>query len=155
MKIGWGCDHAGVELKNKLMEYMQEKGCENVDYGNYDAKDRDDDYPLYGRKVAEAVMKGEVEKGVCICGTGIGISMAASKVPGIRAAHCSDPYSARMASLHNNAHIICFGARVVGLDLAKMILDEFFGTKYEGGRHQRRLDMIRETEEYYREDCNK
>ena len=155
MKLGWGSDHAGVELKNKLMEYMAEKGCENVDYGNYDVNDRDDDYPEFGRKVAEAVKDGEVEQGVLICGTGIGISLAANKVPGIRAAHCSEPYSARMAKQHNNAQIICFGARVVGLDLAKMILDEFFGNEYLGGRHERRVQQIADIEKYYKENPGK
>ena len=151
MIIGWGSDHAGVELKNKLIEYMAEKGYENIDSGNYDLNDRDDDYPVYGRKVAEAIHTGEADMGVLICGTGIGISITANKVPGIRAAHCSEPYSARMAKQHNNANIIAFGARVVGLDLAKMILDEFFGNEYLGGRHQRRVDAIMETEKYYRE----
>ena len=155
MKIGWGSDHAGVALKNQLMDYMKEKGYEVVDYGNYDANDRTDDYPVYGRKLAEAVASGEVDKGVGICGTGIGISLAANKVAGIRAAVCSEPYSAKMAALHNNAQIICFGARVVGLDLAKMILDTFFGTEFEGGRHQRRVDMIMDTEKYYRENPDK
>ncbi|MBQ6470032.1 MAG: ribose 5-phosphate isomerase B [Lachnospiraceae bacterium] len=149
MKIGWGSDHAGVVLKRELMAYMEEKGYENVDYGNYDENDRADDYPEFGRKVGEAVAAGEVEQGVLICGTGIGISLTANKVPGIRAAVCSEPYSAHMAKLHNNANIIAFGARVVGRDLAKMILDEFFDTEFEGGRHQRRVDQIMATEAFY------
>ena len=149
MKIGWGSDHAGVQLKKELMSYMEEKGYENVDYGNYDENDRDDDYPEFGRKVGEAVAAGEVEQGVLICGTGIGISLTANKVPGIRAAVCSEPYSAGMAKKHNNANIIAFGARVVGRDLAKMILDEFFGNEFEGGRHERRVNQILEVEEKY------
>ena len=150
-KIGWGSDHAGVGLKKELMAYMEEKGYENVDYGNYDENDRDDDYPDFGRVAAEAVAKGEVDEGVLICGTGIGISLVANKVPGIRAAVCSEPYSARMAKCHNNANIIAFGARVVGRDLAKMILDAFFDNAFEGGRHERRVNKIMETEQYYKE----
>ncbi|MGI6020381.1 MAG: ribose 5-phosphate isomerase B [Lachnospiraceae bacterium] len=155
MKIGWGSDHAGVVLKRQLMEYMASKGYENVDYGNYDENDRDDDYPEFGRKVAEAVKDGEVENGVLICGTGIGISLAANKVPGIRCAHCSEPFSAKMAKEHNNANIIAFGARVVGLDISKMILDEFFDSEFQGGRHSRRIEQIMEIEKYYRENPEK
>ena len=149
MKIGWGSDHAGVALKKELMAYMEEKGYENVDYGNYDENGRDDDYPEFGRKVGEAVAAGEVEQGVLICGTGIGISLAANKVPGVRAAVCSEPYSARMTKRHNDANIIAFGARVGGRDLAKMILDEFFGNEFEGGRHERRVNQMREIEACY------
>ena len=150
MKIGWGSDHAGVVLKRELMAYMEEKGYENVDYGNYDENDRTDDYPEFGRKVGEAVAAGEVEQGVLICGTGIGISLTANKVPGIRAAVCSEPYSARMAKQHNNANIVAFGSRVVGREVAKMILDEFFNNEFLGERHQRRVDMIMQTESDYR-----
>ena len=121
MKVGFGCDHTAIDLKKELMEYMTEKGYECVDYGAYDAKVRVD-YPDQGQKVAEAIIAGEVEKGVLICGTGIGISLAANKVPGIRAAVCSEPYSAEMTVRHNNAQIIAFGARVVGNELAKKIL---------------------------------
>lgn len=124
MKVGFGCDHTAIDLKKELMEYMTEKGYECVDYGAYDAKVRVD-YPDQGQKVAEAIIAGEVEKGVLICGTGIGISLAANKVPGIRAAVCSEPYSAEMTVRHNNAQIIAFGARVVGNELAKKILDAF------------------------------
>ena len=131
------------------MAYMEEKGYENVDYGNYDENDRDDDYPEFGRKVGEAVMRGEVDQGVLICGTGIGISLTANKVPGIRAAVCSEPYSASMAKKHNNANIIAFGARVVGRDLAKMILDAFFDNEFEGGRHARRVAQMMQVETDY------
>ena len=120
MKVGFGCDHTAIDLKKELMEYMTEKGYECVDYGAYDASVRVD-YPDQGQKVAEAIIAGEVEKGVLICGTGIGISLAANKVPGIRAAVCSEPYSAEMTVRHNNAQIIAFGARVVGDELAKKI----------------------------------
>ena len=100
------------------------------------------DYPIYGKKVAEAVASGECELGILICGTGIGISLAANKVKGIRAAVCSEPYSARLTRQHNNANIIAFGARVVGESVAEMIVDEFLSAEYEGGRHQNRIDMI-------------
>lgn len=148
MKIGFGNDHTGVDLKKELMVYMQEKGYECVDYGT-DSYDRGDDYPIPGRAVAEAMKRAEVDQGILICGTGVGISLAANKVPGIRACVCSEPYSAKMAKMHNNANIIAFGARVVGSELAKMILDEFFGTEFEGGRHQRRVDMITQIEKDY------
>lgn len=149
MKVGFGSDHAGVELKLTLMEYLKEKGYECVDYGNYDANDRNDDYPVYGRKTAEAVMRGEVDKGVVICGTGVGISLAANKVPGIRCCVCSEPYSARMSVEHNNANMLSMGARVIGRELAKTIVDAFFGATFEGGRHARRVEMITDIEETY------
>ena len=148
MKVGFGCDHTAINLKKELMEYMTETGYECVDYGAYDASVRVD-YPDQGQKVAEAIIAGEVEKGVLICGTGIGISLAANKVPGIRAAVCSEPYSAEMTVRHNNAQIIAFGARVVGDELAKKILDAFFGAKFEGGRHAERVQKIIEIEKKY------
>lgn len=149
MKVGFGSDHAGIELKLFLMEHLKERGYECVDYGNYDPNDRGDDYPEPGRKVGEAVASGEVEKGVLICGTGLGISLAANKVPGIRAAVCSEPFTASMAVCHNNCQIISMGARVVGRELAKMIVDTFFDAKFEGGRHQNRVDMIMQIEKDY------
>ena len=152
MKIGFGCDHAAIDLKNELMAYMKEKGYECVDYGtNYDAQGEiiKCDYPQKGEEVGKAVAGKEVDYGVLICGTGIGISMSANKVPGVRAAVCSEPYSARLTKQHNDANIIAFGARVVGSELAKMILDEFFSATFEGGRHQRRVDMITEIEKMY------
>lgn len=148
MKIGFGCDHTAIELKQTLMEHLREKGYECVDYGAHDPA-VSVDYPEYGLKVAEAIMRGEVEKGVLICGTGIGISLAANKVPGIRAAVCSEPYSAKLTAEHNDANIIAMGARVVGPELAKMIVDEFFGAKFMGGRHQTRVDMITDIEKKY------
>lgn len=152
MKIGFGCDHAAIDLKNELVEYMTEKGYECVDYGT----DYDDngeiikcDYPRKGQEVGEALVAGEIEYGVLMCGTGIGISMAANKVPGVRAAVCSEPYSAKLTKMHNDSNIIAFGARVVGSELAKMILDEFFGAEFEGGRHKTRVDMIADVEAKY------
>jgi len=148
MKVGFGCDHTAIDLKKEMMEYMTAKGYECVDYGAYDAAKRVD-YPDQGLKVAEAIKAGEIEKGVLICGTGIGISLAANKVPGIRAAVCSEPYSASMATKHNAAQIVAFGARVVGNELAKTILDAFFDNQFEGGRHAERVQKICDIETKY------
>lgn len=138
MKIGFGSDHAAIELKDALLAHLKERGYECVDFGAYDPEAKCD-YPVQGLKVAEAIASGEVDKGVLVCGTGIGISLAANKVPGIRAAVCSEPYSARLSVQHNNANIIAMGARVVGSELGKMIVDEFFDAKFEGGRHAVRV----------------
>ncbi len=147
MKVGFGSDHAGIELKLFLMEHLKEKGYECTDFGNYDPNDRGDDYPEPGRKVAEAIAAGQCDKGVLICGTGLGISLAANKVKGIRACVCSEPYTASMSVRHNNCQILSMGARVVGRELALMILDTFFNSEFEGGRHQKRVDMIMAIEE--------
>ncbi|MBQ9388408.1 MAG: ribose 5-phosphate isomerase B [Lachnospiraceae bacterium] len=148
MIIGFGCDHAGLELKKELMEYLASKGHECIDYSPLKEGEKSD-YPIAGRAVGEAVAAGEVEKGVLVCGTGIGISLTANKVPGVRAAVCSEPFSARMSVCHNDANIIAVGARVIGVELAKMIVDEFFSAGFEGGRHQTRVDMIKATEDNY------
>ena len=147
MRIGVGNDHAVVELREIIIKYLKNAGHEVFEFG---AKEGEKcEYPVPGRDVAEAIAAGKLDKGVLICGPGIGISLAANKVPGIRAAVCSEPYSAKMAALHNNAQIIAFGARVVGSEMAKMIVDTFLSTEYEGGRHQNRLDIITEIEEKY------
>ena len=140
MKIAIGNDHVAVAMKNHIVKYLQDKGHEPVNFGT-DSSERCD-YPVYGKKVADAVASGACERGILICGTGIGISLAANKVKGIRAAVCSEAYSARLTRQHNNANIIAFGARVVGEATAEMIVDEFINTEYEGGRHQQRIDMI-------------
>lgn len=145
MKIGIGNDHAAFELKNTIKAYLESHGHEVVDYGSYSAERCD--YPVFGEKVALAVRSGEVERGVLICGTGVGISIAANKVRGIRAAVCSEPFTAQMVRRHNDAQIIAFGARVVGVDMAKMIVDSFLGAEFEGGRHQNRIDLIAAIEE--------
>lgn len=145
MKIGFANDHVAVSLKKQLKEYLESKGYECIDYGT-NSEERTD-YPIYGKKVALAIKNKEIDKGVLICGTGVGISLSANKVKGIRAAVCSEPYTAKLSVEHNNANIIAFGARVVGLDLAKMILDSFLESKFESGRHQKRIDMIKEIEE--------
>lgn len=146
MKIGIGNDHVAVEMKNQISSYIKEKyGYEVVNYGT-DSTERFD-YPISGEKVANAVVSGEVDKGIVICGTGVGISLAANKVNGIRCVTCSEPYSARLSKEHNNTNMLAFGARVVGVELAKMIVDEWLNAKFEGGRHQTRIDMIKKIED--------
>lgn len=140
MKIAMGNDHAAVEMKQEIMAYLQEKGYEVLNLGTDSSESCD--YPLYGEKVGQAVASGEADLGIAICGTGIGISLAANKVPGIRAAVCSEPYSAKLSRMHNDTNVLCFGARVVGTELAKMIVDEWLSAEFLGGRHQRRVDMI-------------
>ena len=145
MRIGIGNDHAAVDMKNEIMAYLESKGYEMVNFGT-DSKERFD-YPVAGYKVGKAVASGEVDCGICICGTGIGISLAANKVKGVRAATVSESYSARLTKNHNDANIICFGSRVVGVEVAKDIVDAWLNAEYEGGRHQRRIDMLTEIEE--------
>lgn len=142
MKIGIGNDHAAVDLKNTIVEYLKSRNIEVVDFGTNEKTSTD--YPKYGRKVANAVVNGEIDGGILICGTGVGISLAANKVKGIRACVCSEPYTARLSKQHNNSNIIAFGARVVGEGLATMIVEAWLDAEYEGGRHQKRVDMIEE-----------
>lgn len=145
MKIAIGNDHAAVELKNEIMEYVKEMGHEVINFGT-DTKDSCH-YPVYGEKVANAVASGEADCGILICGTGVGISIAANKVKGIRAAVCSDVTTAHLVKEHNNANIIAFGARIVGTELAKDIVKAYLNAEFAGGRHQNRIDMIHEIEE--------
>ncbi len=138
--IAIGSDHAGFELKQEVMKHLEELGLQYKDYGTYSADSCD--YPDFGEAVGRAVVSGECEKGILICGTGIGIGIAANKIHGVRCATCSDCFSADMARRHNNANILSFGARVVGGGLALMLVDTFLGTEFEGGRHARRVDKI-------------
>lgn len=144
MKLAIGNDHVAVEMKKEMQSYLESKGIEVIDVGTNSTERFH--YPVSGYKVAQMVAAGEVDGGVLICGTGVGISLAANKVKGIRACVCSEPYSARLSKQHNNTNIIAFGARVIGPETAKMILDEWLNAKYEGGRHQIRIDMISEIE---------
>ena len=144
MKIGIGNDHSALELKAEIIELLKEKGHEVVDNGTNSPESCD--YPVYGEKVGRAVASGEVERGILICGTGLGISLAANKVKGVRAAVCSEPFTAKMSRAHNNCNILAFGARVVGAELAKMIVETWLDTEFEGGRHQRRVDMLMDIE---------
>ena len=146
MKIGIGNDHSALELKAEVIAFLKENGHEVVDYGTNSTESCD--YPVYGEIVARAVAAGEVERGILICGTGLGISLAANKVKGIRACVCSEPYTARMSRAHNDCKVLAFGARVVGAELAKMIVDVWLNTEFEGGRHQRRVDLITAVEEH-------
>ena len=144
MKIAIGNDHTSVAMKKHIVDYLTAKGYELVNFGT-DSEERVD-YPIYGKKVADAVASGECELGILICGTGIGISLAANKVKGIRAAVCSDTVSARMTRCHNDANVLCIGARVIGECLATDIVDSFLGAEFEGGRHAVRVDMMTEIE---------
>lgn len=143
-KIAIASDHAGLELKLDLKEFLKELGLEALDMGV--DNDASVDYPDYGSPVAEKVSTGEVEKGVLICGTGVGMSILANKFRGVRAALVSDVYTARMSREHNDANILVIGGRIVGKGLAREILRTWLETKFAGGRHQRRLDKITEIE---------
>ena len=145
MRIGIGNDHSALELKAEIIEFLKEKGHEVVDFGTDSSESCD--YPKYGEAVGRAGVAKEVDCGILICGTGLGISLAANKVKGVRAAVCSEPFTAKMSRAHNTCNVLAFGARVVGAELAKMIVDVWLNTEFEGGRHQRRVDMIMEIEE--------
>lgn len=145
MKIAMGNDHAAVEMKMEIKRYLEERGIEILNVGT-DSPERYD-YPLAGFQVASLVSEGKADFGIAICGTGIGISLSCNKVEGIRAFPCTEPYSAVMARRHNNANVLCLGARVIGIELAKMIVDSFLHAEFEGGRHAERVAMISEIEE--------
>lgn len=138
--IAIACDHSALELKAEIEKLLEERGLEYKDFGTYTAESCH--YPIYACRAAQAVAGGECDRGIVICGTGIGMSLAANKVKGIRCALCGDPYSARMTRAHNDANMLALGARVIGVELAKMIVAEFLDTPFEGGRHQTRIDMI-------------
>lgn len=144
MKIAMGNDHTAVEMKNIIKEFVKQKGYEVVDFGVN--SEESCDYPIYGEKVGRAVVSGEADLGIVICGTGVGISLAANKVKGVRACVCSEPYSAKLSRMHNNTNVLAFGARVVGSEMAKMITEEWLDAEFEGGRHQRRVDIIMDIE---------
>lgn len=139
--IALGSDHGGFELKNEIVKHLQEQGIECKDFGTYTTDSCD--YPVYAKAVANAVASGECEKGVLVCGTGIGVSICANKVPGIRAALVSDCFSAEATRAHNDANIICLGARVTGPGLALRLVDTFLNTPFSGDpRHERRIRML-------------
>lgn len=145
--IAIGSDHAGYRLKLAIEEHLKGQGIPFEDLGCYGPERVD--YPVYGQKVAEAVAEGKYRYGIVICGTGIGISLAANKVPGIRCAVCSDTYSAKYTRLHNDANMLAMGERVVGPGLAAEIVDAFLGAEFEGGRHADRVELIRQIERKY------
>ncbi|MBE6746573.1 MAG: ribose 5-phosphate isomerase B [Ruminococcaceae bacterium] len=142
--IALGADHGGYELKESIKKYLEEKGIEYKDFGTYTPASVD--YAAIAQRTCLSVVNGECEKAVLCCGTGIGISMAANKVKGIRAACCSDYFSAKFTRLHNDANALCLGGRVVGAGLAIELVDVFINTEFEGGRHQRRVDQIAQIE---------
>ena len=144
MKIAIGSDHGGFGLKGKLIAHLNENGYEVVDCGTYEPKSCN--YPDIAKKVADKVVAGEVDKGILCCGTGIGMSIAANKVKGVRAAVVSDAFSTKYTRLHNDTNILCLGERVIGPGLAAMLVDIFLTTEFEGGRHQVRVDMIMDLE---------
>lgn len=144
MKIGIGSDHGGFELKEYIKEYLEKENIEYIDYGTYSQDSVD--YPDYGKKLAEAVVSKEVDRGIAICGTGIGISIACNKVRGIRCALCSDTYSARMSIEHNNANVLALGGRVLGKDLALEIVATWLKAEFQGGRHEGRINKISDIE---------
>ncbi len=143
--IAIGADHGGYALKEEIKKHLEEKGIEYKDFGTYSPESVD--YAAIAYKVCGSVMNGESERAILCCGTGIGISMAANKVKGIRAACCSDYFSAKFTRLHNDANVLCMGGRVVGAGLALEMVDVFLETEFEGGRHQRRVDQIMAIEE--------
>ena len=144
-KLAIGNDHTAVEMKKELKAYLEEKGYEVINVGTDSTESFP--YPVSGYKVAKMVASGQADGGILICGTGAGISLAANKVKGIRCCVCSEPYSAKLSKQHNNSNIIAFGARVIGIEMAKMIVDEWLNAEFMGGRHQTRVDMIMEIEE--------
>lgn len=144
MKIAIGNDHAAVEMKLAVKEHLEARGIEVTDLGTGSGESCD--YPVYGEKVGRAVASGEADLGIAICGTGVGISIAANKVKGIRACVCSEPCTARLSRMHNDSNVLAFGARIIGVEMAKMITDAWLDAKYEGGRHQRRVDQLMEIE---------
>lgn len=153
MKIAIGADHGGYPLKETVKEHLQKQGYEVVDFGCHSADSVD--YPDFGLLVAESVARGEADRGILICGTGIGMSIAANKVPGIRAALCHDTFSAHSTREHNDANVLVMGARVLGPGLALDIVDIWLRAEFEGGRHARRLEKIKAIEEKYSKSNDK
>ncbi len=145
MKIAMGTDHTGLDLKREIKAHLEKKGHTVTDFGAFTAERCDS--PVYAGAVANAIVQGEADCGILICGTGVGISIAANKVRGIRAVVCSEPYTAKHSKQHNNSNILAFGARVVGEELAKMIVDAWLDAEFLGGRYQQRVDMITAIEE--------
>lgn len=140
MKMAIACDHSALDLKEEVKTLLATRGIEVEDFGTYTTDSCH--YPIYGARAAQAVADGRCDLGIVICGTGIGISMAANKVKGIRCALCSDTFSAKMTRIHNNSNMLALGARVIGVELAKEIVNAWLDAEFEGGRHQVRIDMI-------------
>ncbi|EHT2452628.1 bifunctional allose-6-phosphate isomerase/ribose-5-phosphate isomerase RpiB [Escherichia fergusonii] len=143
-KIAFGCDHVGFILKEEILTHLAQRGIEVLDKGTWSGERTN--YPRYASAVAQAVVAGEADGGILICGTGVGISITANKFAGIRAVVCSEPYSAQLSRQHNDTNVLAFGSRVVGLELAKMIVDAWLDAKFEGGRHLARVEAIKAIE---------
>ena len=139
-KIVIASDHGGFNLKQEIIEHLSKGGADIEDYGCYNTESCD--YPVYAKKVAEVVSKNKDLKGILVCGTGIGMSIAANRYDNVRASHCTDTFSARMTRMHNDSNILCLGERITGIGLALDIVDIWLNTDFEGGRHQKRIDMI-------------
>lgn len=142
MQIIIGSDHGGYRLKEEIAEYLKSKGISVFNAGTYSTESCD--YPVIAKEVALRVLATPDAKGILVCGTGIGVSIVANKIKGIRASHCTDTFTARMTVQHNNSNILCLGERITGTGLALDIVDAYLGAKFEGGRHQKRIDMIEE-----------
>ncbi len=140
MKIAFGSDHAGYDYRQMLMEHAKELGHEVIDMGPFSKESCD--YPVYGKAVAEAVSKGEADRGILICGTGFGISLAANRMKGIRCVNASEEYTVKLSRHHNNSNMISIGARVVGTEKAISLMDTFLTEEFDGERHQRRIDLV-------------
>jgi len=150
MIVAVGSDHAGSDLKTEVISWLEAGGHQVLDQGCCNAKDSVD-YPIFGEKVARAVLEGQAACGILICGTGIGMSIAANKLPGIRAALCGETFSARASRAHNDANVLVLGSRVTGSGLAREVVEVFLNSEYEGGRHQNRLNLINNLESHYQE----
>lgn len=144
MKLFIGCDHAAIDMKNEICDYLRASGYEVNDLGIQQGEKID--YPVSAERVCRKVVEQDGSLGILICGTGIGMSMAANKIDGIRAAAVSEVYSAKLTRVHNNANVLCFGARVIGIETAKMLVDAFLTAEFEGGRHQNRVELITKLE---------
>lgn len=140
MKLGIAADHGGYDLKEQLKQHIEAKGIEIIDYGTHSLDSVD--YPDYAYKLTTGVLSKEVDLGIAICGTGVGISIACNKVKGIRAGHCTDSYTARAIRKHNDVNVICLGGRITGIEIAKDIIDNFLSSSFDGGRHQNRINKI-------------
>jgi len=140
MTIAFGCDHAALELKQEIMKFVESLGHKAKDYGTFTEERAD--YPEYAKKAAKAVVDRECDLGILVCGTGVGMSITANKIKGIRAVVCSEPFSAKLSREHNNTNVLCLGARVVGSELAKMIVEMWLSAEFQGGRHTDRVKMF-------------
>ena len=147
MTVALGCDHAGWELKERLKAWLIQTGHQVLDFGTHSPDSVD--YPDYALQVADSIANGKAERGVLVCGTGIGMAMTANKVPGVRAAFCPDPFTARLSREHNDANVLTLGGRLMGSEMAIEILGIWLATPFQGGRHSRRIEKIREAEERY------